>query len=324
MRRSIVICISLLLVPLSSAYGISIALSVATSEPFSITVRRDSVNSTDLVLTVSNETNSTVTVLGWQLGLQLHPRTGAQGSLLFQSVMTAPESLFGPDPGPTSNLSEPSSHLIATDFDMATLTGQPVHPEMPRNILKLNLSADANTNGFFELVMPEFNPANPDVGTFWLEPDGTSPRPIANSTPSELSGHILLGTIQVVPAGPPILGDYNMNGVVDATDYHRWRAEFGSTPTSAGGAADGNGNSVIDAADYVVWRNAMESAGAGPGSQADAVVPEPQTCVGVILGICLYRFTNRPCHRAAQRFGAVVSRGDVSANGRNSFCIAAE
>ncbi len=52
---------------------------------------------------------------------------------------------------------------------------------------------------------------------------------------------------------PPLLGDYNHNGVVDAADYTVWRNTLGQNVVNFTGA-DGNGNGVIDAADYGVWK----------------------------------------------------------------------
>jgi hypothetical protein len=46
-------------------------------------------------------------------------------------------------------------------------------------------------------------------------------------------------------------GDYNGDGVTDASDYSAWKSQFGAS----GGAADGNGNGIVDAADYTVWRD---------------------------------------------------------------------
>jgi hypothetical protein len=324
MRRSIVIFLSLLWVPLRSSYAISIALSgAATSDPFLITVPRDSLNSTDLVLTAMNETDSTLSVIGWQLRLQLLPRAGATGNLLFQSAMTAPDSLFGPDPGPISDLSEPSPQLVVTDLDTVTSTGQPIHPDMPRNILKLNLSADLNTSGVFELITPEFDPANPDDKSFWLAPEDTTPRPIANSARSDIPGSILLGTIHVTSAGTPILGDYNGDGVVDVVDYERWRAAFGTAATPPGGGADGNGNAVVDAADYVVWRNATGGVASSRGAEGTASIPEPATCLGMVLGLCLTCWKSRPCQSAARTFcgggSLVLRRFNNARNGVSTF-----
>ncbi len=77
-------------------------------------------------------------------------------------------------------------------------------------------------------------------------------------------------------------GDYNLDGDVDAADYDRWRADFGSNTSLA---ADGNGNNVVDAADYAVWR---ENLGTSVGSAASlAAVPEPATLALLALAVAL-------------------------------------
>ena len=71
-----------------------------------------------------------------------------------------------------------------------------------------------------------------------------------------------------------MLGDYNLNGVVDAVDYVVWRKTLGQI----GGplAADGNGNGQIDTGDLTVWRAHFgQTAGSGAGTNVNASVPEP-------------------------------------------------
>ncbi|MEX0643153.1 MAG: hypothetical protein WD468_10660 [Pirellulales bacterium] len=52
-----------------------------------------------------------------------------------------------------------------------------------------------------------------------------------------------------------LLGDYDIDGDVDAADYAKWRTTFGTAVSPAGNDADGNKNGVVDAGDYVIWRN---------------------------------------------------------------------
>lgn len=74
-------------------------------------------------------------------------------------------------------------------------------------------------------------------------------------------------TVNFVPALP---GDYNRDHRVDAADYARWKADFGSVDDLA---ADGNEDGIVDAADYVVWRDNFGNA-SGAASIADATAPE--------------------------------------------------
>ena len=84
-----------------------------------------------------------------------------------------------------------------------------------------------------------------------------------------------------------LVGDYDIDGDVDAADAARWRTTFGNSVAKPGTGADGNGNGVVDAADYVVWRETVgaslfPTAGAG---FASVVVPEPASVLLAVLGI---------------------------------------
>jgi hypothetical protein len=81
---------------------------------------------------------------------------------------------------------------------------------------------------------------------------------------------------------PPLLGDYDGNGLVQSADYAFWRAHFGDT-SGAGLAADGNGNNVVDAADYIIWRNALAAAASGSG----ALLANDQTATASISAVPL-------------------------------------
>jgi hypothetical protein len=84
------------------------------------------------------------------------------------------------------------------------------------------------------------------------------------------------------------VGDYNLNGTVDAADYVIWRSTLGQT--GYGLAADGNSNNQLDAGDFNTWRaNFGNTAGAGGGSSS---VPEPGACLlamTVFLWLALLR-----------------------------------
>src|SRR5262249_42190168 len=76
-----------------------------------------------------------------------------------------------------------------------------------------------------------------------------------------------------VSLAPLLLGDYNGDGTVDASDYTVWRNSLGST---ANLAADGNSNGVIDNGDFDVWRAHFgDTAGRVSGAVRGAAVPEP-------------------------------------------------
>ena len=81
---------------------------------------------------------------------------------------------------------------------------------------------------------------------------------------------------------PPVTGDFNGNGIVDAADYVVWRNGLGTTYTQA---------------DYDVWRTHFgQTAGSGAAlPSADplsATVPEPSAFAQLIftaVGCCLCR-----------------------------------
>ena len=54
-------------------------------------------------------------------------------------------------------------------------------------------------------------------------------------------------------AVPPLVGDYNGNGIVDAGDYTVWRDSIGQS--GEGLAADGNRDLIVDVYDYQLWKD---------------------------------------------------------------------
>lgn len=77
---------------------------------------------------------------------------------------------------------------------------------------------------------------------------------------------------------PPLPGDYNNDGLVDAADYTLWR-DGKPLPTETATAG------VTDAADYAVWRANYRGAGEG-GAMA---IPEPTALAYVLLGLTCRR-----------------------------------
>jgi hypothetical protein len=86
--------------------------------------------------------------------------------------------------------------------------------------------------------------------------------------------------------------DFNLDGVIDATDYGIWRANSGVGLDATFEQGDANGDGVVDAADYVVWRHTLGPATslgafADSGGLGGGTVPEPAT-VGIVLAGALF------------------------------------
>ena len=85
----------------------------------------------------------------------------------------------------------------------------------------------------------------------------------------------LILEIDVLPPAPPVIGDYNGNGVVDAADYVVWRDSVGAATLLN---RDNANAGPVGVDDYNSWRARLGNvSGAGIGSGAS--VPEPQTCL---------------------------------------------
>ena len=54
------------------------------------------------------------------------------------------------------------------------------------------------------------------------------------------------GSVFRINTGPPLTGDYNADGTVDAADYTVWRDTLRAERDAAGSGADGDGNGIVD------------------------------------------------------------------------------
>jgi hypothetical protein len=50
------------------------------------------------------------------------------------------------------------------------------------------------------------------------------------------------------------VGDFNLNGIVDAADYVVWRKNAGRTVSASRLEGDATGDGVVDSADYGIWK----------------------------------------------------------------------
>ncbi|MEX2093481.1 MAG: M64 family metallopeptidase [Pirellulales bacterium] len=113
-------------------------------------------------------------------------------------------------------------------------------------------------------------------------------------------GALQQDVVWTVDFNPPLAGDYNLNGEVDAADYSVWKSSFGSSGQLA---ADGNDDGFVNAADYTVWRNNV-GVGTGGANAANVPIPEP-TAAGLFTTALIAGRLLVGARRAAR--GAVFS-----------------
>jgi hypothetical protein len=101
------------------------------------------------------------------------------------------------------------------------------------------------------------------------------------------------------------IGDYNLNGIVDAADYTIWRDRFGSS-VYPGFGADGNNTGVVDPFDRLVWRANFGVRSPGT-SVASISEPTAVSLLTVALGVvAVQRQRRRTGYR--RRVSTAVSR----------------
>jgi alpha-amylase len=79
------------------------------------------------------------------------------------------------------------------------------------------------------------------------------------------------------------MGDFNLDGVVDQSDYLAWKANFGSGSLYTQGDANLDGR--VDAADYAIWRSHLGFHTVPLGAGSGAAVPEPSGLVTSLLAM---------------------------------------
>lgn len=204
MSRSLFITF-LTLLPAPNVFALTIRHpSQNDSIPFEITYQQGVQSSVDIVLQLFNDEDLPVSILSWQLDLSLDPANDAQGNLLFESVTAPADSLFGQLPGPLAvpPLPAPNDKVFIIDGD-PDFSGVEILQQTTRNVVTLTLVADPDAAGAFQLVTPQFDPLSPDAGSSWFPSGELEPRAFGNAYPSELSGHVLLGTVYVLSVPEP-------------------------------------------------------------------------------------------------------------------------
>jgi hypothetical protein len=72
--------------------------------------------------------------------------------------------------------------------------------------------------------------------------------------------------------GPPLVGDFNDDGSVDAADYVVWRNTNGQI-VPGGSGADANEDGTVNQTDYLLWRANFGRSTDNPAVRTDTAVP---------------------------------------------------
>lgn len=78
------------------------------------------------------------------------------------------------------------------------------------------------------------------------------------------------------------LGDYNLDGMVDAADYTIWRDQYGLTNVNS--PADGDLDGNVDDFDFELWRSHFGQVVSGGSSERAAPAPEPGSLILLAVG----------------------------------------
>ena len=91
----------------------------------------------------------------------------------------------------------------------------------------------------------------------------------------------LAGTAQLPSGNAYLVGDANLDGVVDGSDFGAWNGNK-FTNTAAWCSGDFNADGVVDGSDFGLWNGNKFTA-----ADAAATVPEPASVTTVLLLLCL-------------------------------------
>jgi hypothetical protein len=110
----------------------------------------------------------------------------------------------------------------------------------------------------------------------------------------EPGGQVRQGTVVYVGVAPPDLpGDFNNDGVVDASDYVVWRNNLGADAWVLNG--NGDNSPTVDEGDYELWKNNFGATAPAALGLSTTKVPEPATLLltGAITLLAGIRFGGR-------------------------------
>ena len=135
-----------------------------------------------------------------------------------------------------------------------------------------------NDAGSIFLANLTSNPATPGSWTRSEDNNSVAPQPVLSEVIDHPGGDVgSPGTVPGIVVDPPIDGDFNLNGVVDAADYVVWRNTGGSP------------------ANYQLWRTNFGKTSGAATASATASVPEPiSTMLLAIAALVFAAVSRRP------------------------------
>jgi hypothetical protein len=127
-----------------------------------------------------------------------------------------------------------------------------------------------------------------------MSPQGTTEQLTDSQINTVLTATSFAKLVPVVLAG-----DYDHDGVVDASDYTVWRNTLNQTGTAL--AADGNGNGRVDEGDYTVWKSNFGQRGGAGGLEfvSTATVPEPASLAQLLAACTTIMLLRRSAPRSS-------------------------
>lgn len=195
--------------------------------------------------------------------------------------------LSGLDLAPGSSVSIEHDRMLAVDFDRpGDRTESTLGSPLPLELEYLSAPGDSG-GGLFLDVDGEMLLAG--VTSLGSTLDGSVDSDYGDRAAFTRVSRFLGWIDSVIAEHTPLeatsqAGDFNGDGVVDASDYTLWRDSLGSR--GEGLRADGDGDGVVGAGDFELWASNFGAVATGRGELAPAVAtPEPAALLLFTLGI---------------------------------------
>jgi hypothetical protein len=126
--------------------------------------------------------------------------------------------------------------------------------------------------------------------------DGYNPVVTQLQFASQAAGNYSVSNVWIGDAddffAPPVAGDFNANGVVDAADLPRWQSGVGMDGVATHWYGDADNDADVDGADFLTWQRRLGSA--APAVPANTPVPEPATALLLIAAAASISASRRP------------------------------